>query len=243
MNSQQLQRKFADYVRKGLAGNFPEVNGKAFALYHSHLKSKLSHLLGVSFVLTREAIGPLRWEQVIKNFLETCTVSGESVMNLSQAFYAHFAAKIKNSHLPYLKDLLQFEYLLIELFYMENIPYPSFHSIGNRLESPVVINPEHRLIRLDYPVFKHKGASLAALKGFYYLLLYRHPTLFTVELIELSALYFSALSRMAVQPLSLLTAMEEAAHDFDVPAENLDPDEMIDFFASLHAHRAILGFY
>jgi uncharacterized protein len=240
MDSKQLQKKFSDFIRHGHVGDFPEVNEKMLTLYHEHLKSKLSRLLSGSFTLTEEALGLELWEQYVRNFLANQSASGEAILSLSQAFYDYLITKETPQH-PYLKDLVTFEYLLLELFYLEDIPSLPFQPVGNRLESPVVINPEHHFLSLNYPVFKYPGSELVQRKGSYYLLLYRHPTSFNVQIIELSALYFSALSMMAKQSVPLLPAIEQAAYDLNMDQINIE--EIITFFDSLHEQGVILGFH
>ncbi len=242
MNSEQLQKKFADHVRKGLVDHFPEVNCAAFALYHTHLKSKMSSFLSSCFPLTQEALGTLCWENKIADFLATRSTPDGFVLSLSHPFYHYLLNCKENQHYPYLKDLLQFEYLLIELFYMEDLLFPSFQTDGNRLESFLVFNPEHRLLHLEYPVFRQKGVALAQSQGSYYLLMYRHPVSFEVELMELSALYFSALSKMITQPSSLLVSMKQAADCLHLSLEDLDTQEMLHFVHSLQERGVILGF-
>lgn len=236
MNSNQLQQKFSDYVRHGPRGDFPEVDGTRVILYREHLLKKLSLLLSDSFALTQEAMGMDVWEECILHFLANASASGESILGLSDAFYTYLIT-CKTDHLPYLENLATFEYSLIELFYLEDIPSSPYQLHGNRLESPVVLNSEHRFLCLDYPVFKCCGSELVEQKGAYYLLLYRHPILFTVEIIELSPLYFSALTLMAKQPMSFLAAMEQVAHE-----EDFDIEEMLDFFDSAKEQGFILGF-
>lgn len=240
MNSDTLQRRFVDCVRRGAA--FPEIDLGNFKLYHAHLTAKLSTLLSTCFVLTQEALGADRWKRLINQFLSTQSVSGDFVLTLSHAFYDYLISSQLHRAFPYLKNLLQFEYMLIELYYMEDLSHPQICLTGNRLESLLLVNPEHRLVQFEYPVFREKGASLLEQKGSYYLFLYRHPTTFTVELIELSALYFSALSQLAKRPTSLLAAYLQAAQELGIEEEDLDTDEMIHFFDALHQQGAILGF-
>ena len=125
-------------------------------------------------------------------------------MDLSRSFYSYIVSCdwIDQEQHPYLSDLISFEYLLIELFYMDDHSSLPFHSLGNRLETPIVLNPEMRLVRFDYPVFKKLGPPRIDSKGAYYLMLFRHPDTFAVELIELSALYF-------VTPQSILRSIKK----------------------------------
>jgi uncharacterized protein len=140
----------------------------------------------------------------------------------------------------HLKDVVVFEYLLIELFYMENRPHSHFSIYGNRLESLIVLNPDHRLVCLDFPVFQN--ANVLEHKGSYYLFMYRHPTFFTVEFIEISSLYFYALQQLALQPISILSAISKAAAICSIPMEDVDMEELLDFVSKLQEHGAIFGF-
>jgi hypothetical protein len=244
MNSQELQKKFVDHIRKGIIDNFPEVDQNACIFYHQHLKKKLSRLLSHTFPLTKEALDDRgQWEKAVASFLANSSAPKDTPFNLSHAFSSYiFNSLEENQGHPYLKDLLNFERQITEIFYMENIPSPPFTSNGNRLESAVVLNPEHCLIQFEYPVFKYKASELAPHKGSYYLLLYRHKHSFNVELVELSELYFLALAKMAHQPIPLLSALEAAADHLKIEADNIDPAEALDFFDSMHAQGAFLGF-
>ncbi|MBA2728838.1 MAG: putative DNA-binding domain-containing protein [Parachlamydiaceae bacterium] len=241
MQSKELQRKFFDSLRTGREDNFPEVQ-HSFYLYHKHLKKKLSTLLINCFPLTQEIVGEEKWETLIAHFLANAATPTEGPLSLCQAFYCYLLAHIPSikDAAKHLRDVVIFEYILIDLFYMENLPHVNYSLNGNRLESPLVLNPEHRLVCLDYPVFQN--TKFLEQKNAHYLFMYRHPTLFTVEFIEISALYYNALQQLAIQPISILTAIENAASACSVNINDVDMHEILDFVTELQEHGAIFGF-
>jgi hypothetical protein len=241
MHSQELQRKFFERVRNGDVKNFPEVQ-PSFYLYHKHMKGKLSNLLINSFPFAQEVLGDDKWDKAIAQFLAEYATSSETPLSLCFAFYQFLLENIaKQKNIAnFFKDVVLFEYTLIELFHMENLPHVPFDTNGNHLETPLVLNPEHRLLSLDYPVFQNVTSLVH--KSPCYLLMYRHAITFTVEFIEISALYYNALKILSKQTISILEAVEISAERFSLSMNDIDIDEMLDFVKELQNHGAIFGF-
>lgn len=245
MNSKEIQRRFIDCIRTGNPNGPYGTKTSALVFYHKHLLKKLQQSLESSFPLTKQAMGSKAWLEAVSNFFLTCSTCDETF----EGTYFGFSQYLSTSPFAtkpsffYLKDLVTFEYLLLKIEITTDLTLPSFIPEGNRLEEPIVLYPIHHLVHFEYPVFTHVHSQLSQKKGAYYLLIYRHPTLLTVELVELSALYFHMLKKISQEKTSLLTAAHYAASHLDFSIDELDAEEMLMFFDSLQQQQFILGFY
>lgn len=135
-------------------------------------------------------------------------------------------------NLPYLNDLVDFEWLEIEICMMPDIP----RQTGKVLQ----LNPESRLVSYRYPVFEKKTLPRPMQKGEYFLLAFRHPETGQAHFITLSLFYKCVLELIQQQPLSgqdALTLVAEAFH-FD-PSRALEGGEK--FLADLLDQQALFS--
>lgn len=88
---------------------------------------------------------------------------------------------------------------------MEDIPYPRFKTKGDWLKDALVLNPENKLIKLSYPVYKSSPDKLDIKNGEYFLLMFREKDTGKVQFIALSVLHAYVLE--AIQNIG--TPLEE----------------------------------
>jgi hypothetical protein len=97
--------------------------------------------------------------------------------------------------LPFLTDLLWFEWLEIELYSEEDIPVDNFRKDGNWRNNTVVLNPHYRTVCFEYPVFRPQVNLEHCERGSYYLLLLRNLKDYKVKLLEISELFYATLQQ------------------------------------------------
>jgi hypothetical protein len=128
----------------------------------------------------------------------------------------------------FLPDLLQFEWLEIEVFMMPDEPI-AFSSVANLY----YINPEIRLIKVDYPIHLKKAKKITEHdKGNYFISLHRNRETGVVEFTNLSIPFVDVLENLLDKPLkqnSILnilqkyvdeTTAKNAFHQFEQIAIN-----------------------
>lgn len=156
-----------------------------------HLLKKVSEILSGTFNLTHQYLGRAKWDELIFDFIRNDKYSGHSIFDIHLSFYRYLSRKRDNL----LKDLILFEYSIIELFYLNDLPKPSLEPHF------IALIPEHRLLTFTYPIYKFKTDELFQQKGTYHLYLFRNPSTFTIEMVEVSSRYFNFLKKISKSPV------------------------------------------
>ena len=100
---------------------------------------------------------------------------------------------------PFLLDLLRLEWLEIALFMMEDKPVAS-----DTKGELVVLNPEHELVHLQYPVHLKEAKHIkAADKGDYFLVMFREPDSGDVQFMQLSPALAMMIELLEESPMSI----------------------------------------
>lgn len=157
--------------------------GAALILYHDLIVNTIDDLLSRAFPIMKslEKISQI-WPDLVKDFIRSGETTTPELWRLPHRFMEFCVQRAVDSTLqmPYLYDLLLFEWTEIELEMAEDpIEMQQTSFLGQ-----VVVSP-HRLLKLNYPVFRKDGCS-ASSKGEYFLLMFRHSSDFSIQCIELS---------------------------------------------------------
>ena len=92
--------------------------------------------------------------------------------------------------MPFLNDLLLFEWIEIEVHTMEDEIFPKIKKEGDIWNDILILMPEYRLLQLEYPVhIKQTKEITAADKGNYFLFSYRTLENKSVKFMDLSILF------------------------------------------------------
>jgi hypothetical protein len=143
---------------------------------------------------------------------------------------------------PYLIDLLYFEWIEIEVHTMPDIQQNDITTNGDFLKDIIVINPEHRLIRMNYPVHNKKYEKLESFYGNYYLLVYREPITGIVKFIELHEMLAIVFEQLKEENNNTKDILTEAGNIFGVNDENIMIENGIKFFQDFTEKGIIMGF-
>lgn len=143
---------------------------------------------------------------------------------------------------PYLLELLYFEWLELEIYQGEDQPHNDFQEKGDILDSPLVVNPDHRLIQLTYPVHTKEYERMEEVKGNYFVLIYRHRVTYSVHFIELSPFLAIVFSQLAEKNMSLRQAVTEVTNANGLHVDETLLQKMALWGDSLVNDTAILGF-
>ncbi len=173
-------------------------------VYLDHFRNKIKHNLKRAFPLTVHLLEPTQWEEMVHRFLAEEECAAPYFWKVPEAFL-HFAKKnhyADRLNIPYLDDLMDFEWLEIEMYMMPD---------GSKED-------ERRLISYSYPVFEKKPLPRSMKKGIYFLLAFRHPTSKEIHFISLSPFYCRVIDLLKNEHLTQSEALMKAAQEF-----KLDP--------------------
>lgn len=147
-----LQTELGNFCRTGLNEPKTSIQEHTFQ-YRRLVYNVVQDTLETAFPLAKKLIGDKRWENAVTFFFENHKCQTPQVWKLPQ----EFAEFYKENLFPFKKifdelaTLLQYEWLEIEVFMMEDEPIQPFEE--NRISNNdfLVPNPEIRILPVLYP--------------------------------------------------------------------------------------------
>ncbi|MGZ4037921.1 MAG: HvfC family peptide modification chaperone, partial [Bacteroidia bacterium] len=143
--------------------------------------------------------------------------------------------------IPFLQDLLYFEWLELEMHTMEDIPYPSCTGSGDWMNDVIALNPEHKLIKLSWPVHTTAPTELEGTEGTYFLLMYRQKDSGSIQFMDVSMFYAYIIEQLSYGVL-LKDVLVEANTLFQVNDITLLKEHALNFIEDLKKREFVLGF-
>ena len=162
---------FREQVYSGLVHNiFSETLSKTYPITKAWLQRDDENL----------------WEQLVLDFIREGHPPSPQLWRMPEELIRYVRQGRYKSR-PVLLDLLSFEWVEIEVFMAEDqpivVPAPPSVQPGKWL----VLNPVHRIITLEYPVFAGLGPEILSQRGKYLLACFRKSDSHEVRYLALSA--------------------------------------------------------
>ena len=242
--TKKIQSDMALYCRTGNDVTLPGVTPNRFHHYRRLVFNIINEHLESSFPIAFEYIDENTWTEMLQIFYSKHKCQSYQVWQIAGEFYnyaveAKFAKKYK---LPFLNDLLKFEWEEIAIYNMEDIPSATFTMEGDVLNDVLIINPEHKLLQLEYPVHIYNPIESIDKKGNYFVLLYRESETGKVQFMDLSIWFALVIEQLNNGEVHLQVLLNEAPNLFG----NINIDDLtsstVSFINDLLQKKFILGF-
>ncbi|MES2121194.1 MAG: putative DNA-binding domain-containing protein [Chlamydiota bacterium] len=213
-------------------------------VYQNLIRNNIEDTLIKGYPLTYDLLSSDQWNTLVEDFIARGKSTSPFLWKMPEAFY-HFAKKHSYQqrwNIPFLEDLLHFEWIEIELFMQKDHPLKPFTRDGDVLSDCLYLNPESKLLHYHYPVFEKLSTDTPPALSNYSLFGYRHPDTSQVHFISLSPLFALAFEQLTNTPtrgedaiLNLIAGASDAFRSQALAAARI-------FFTDLLEQRAILGF-
>ncbi|MBK9283098.1 MAG: putative DNA-binding domain-containing protein [Sphingobacteriaceae bacterium] len=239
------QSLLANYCRDGQTPN-GLINVKSENLHHYRrlVFNIASDILETAFPITFSFLEENVWQDLVHTYFKEHKCQTNQVWRMPLEFYDYCKEKniAEKLNLPYLNNLLYFEWLELDVHTMEDMEFPEFKSNGDLLADPIVFNPEYKLIPFTFPVHKiPPGEELLNQKGNYFLLIYREKESGNVQFIDLSMFYTFLLENIA-NGLIVKDILVDANSMFGINDIKLLKENTLLFLQDLQKRKFILGF-
>ncbi|MCF8303709.1 MAG: putative DNA-binding domain-containing protein [Bacteroidales bacterium] len=240
----RIQHNFATYCRSGISKSIPGTRQNRIHHYRRLVFNVVKSTMKQAFPITHHLLGTKEWDELIHNFFEEHDCQAPQIWKLPYELleYAEEISLAEKLNRPYLNDLLLFEWTEIEVHTMPDEEKPEFCPTGQMLEDPLVMNPEYRLIRLDYPVHIYSASEVTAKKGNYFVLVFRDLESGKVNFMNLSVLHAYLFEKAAIDEKNLLESIEEAAEIFHINNWKQLLKNSLKLFHEFKRQKALLGF-
>ena len=239
-----IQEKLGAYCRTGLEREIPGLTPGRIHHYRRLISNVVHDTLRTAFPISVAALGEDTWLLLVEDFFSAGVPQTPQVWKLPLEFYQYHVRRESGNRLslPFLDDLLYFEWMEIEIHTMPDRLYPDFVTEGDIFQDRLAFNPEYEIVHLRYPVHTHPVREARELEGEYYALLYRMPESGHVQFLNLSALNAYIIMRLQEEKVPLNEIKNEFARVAGIESGRYLDDALELYFGDLLERKMILGF-
>ncbi|MCB0806854.1 MAG: putative DNA-binding domain-containing protein [Bacteroidales bacterium] len=240
----QQQSDLATYCRSGKLSDNLEVLPRRVKHYRRLVYNVVNDSLVSAFPLTVDFLSQKQWNTLVNDFFSRHKSQSARVWEMPKEFCEFFSASPTPlfSTYPFLTDLLWFEWFEIEIFMMEDQVFQRSTTDGDLLKDPLLINPEHRILPLSYPVHLKNARKINPdEKGAYYVLLFRETGTGKVQFLDISA-YFSLLIDNLKKGYPLFPVLKEFQQHMDGSSLEQLIENTLPFINKLREIGFVMGF-
>lgn len=196
----QYQSALAKYCTTGELTDIPGINTKHIHHYRRLVVNNVYDSVSSAYPLTLNLLGKERFDAVFHDFFSSQPLQNPQIWKMPKEFMVYIHHKRLDILEEYrvLKQLLEFEWLEIEVYMMADIPFPK-----PTKPDVYLLNPEFRLMKLDYPIHIKPAKGITKEdKADYFVSLHRHPFSGNVHFTNLSIPFVDVLEHLSVEPLT-----------------------------------------
>lgn len=155
-NSIQFQTALGAYAKSGRKKPETTIPENTYQ-YRRLIFNNILDIICNTFPISCQYIGHQKWFKIINSFFNSHRCQTPIFWQIPKEFLDFL--KLENNPLiqdfhPALTNLMELEWIELEVFMMPNENIPPFIKTGNLDKDKLVLNPELKIIPLNYPVFK-----------------------------------------------------------------------------------------
>lgn len=242
--TKDIQSKLADYCRTGALTLTTEVNQRHVQHYRRLVYNIIDDILETAFPVFFEFAPDALWDEMVDEFFSGHHCQTPQVWRVPGEFYAYACRQNwkEKFQLPFLEDLLLFEWIEMDIHTMQDEPYPQHSPDGDWDKDLIALNPEYRILTLQYPVHTMPPAHIAAQhQGQYFVLIFRQPESGHVQFLDISVLYALAIEKIETGA-RLPALVDELQGIFAFPDKRAAHQHILAFLQDLRQRGFVLGF-
>jgi hypothetical protein len=211
-----IQSRLAMYCRDGKEVQLPGLTPDRLSQYRRLVFNIIQDNIESAYPIAYKYLETEIWDDLVYNFFSIHECQNFQVWKLPKEFM-EFVIENKYAetyNLPYLNDLLKFEWAEMELYNTTDIPYEFGNLNGDRMNGSINFNPEHILLPLEYPLHMLPPANAMENKGNYFVLLYREKETGKIQFVDLSVWYAFLIEQISQNEVTVNELLEYAPQLF-----------------------------
>ncbi len=240
----ETQNQLADFARTG--NDAEKVSGavtRRLKHYRRLVFNNFFNTLSTAFPITKKDFGAEKFRHLVTDFIENHDHQTPQIWRMPKEFviYARENNWSAQYGKPYLDELLEFEWIEIDIHTMPDKKLPEVNTSGDLMEETIGLNPEFEIMELNYPVHKLPPNQLEENQGKYYVLIYREHSDFTVQFTDLSPLHVFIIENLKGGNESGRSVIPKTADFFGLENNDLLKNHINQFLYYLKEKGCILG--
>ncbi len=240
--TKDIQYQLAKYCRNGELEPIEGASSSRLTHYRRLVFNVVYGALKQAYPIAYHLLGPDEFRPLVHDFFNLSNPSDPQVwrmpFELIEFVESHnYSEKLEK---PYLLDLLNFEWVEIEVHSCPDEDIVAYDEFNGKLNQKVVLNPYLRVNHLQYPVHKLKPTDDAFAEGNFFVLTHRNIETGVVRFTEMSPFYLGVLEALDRDNLTPLEAVEESNKLFRLPEEDVKAS-IQPFFDMIYKEGILLG--
>jgi len=237
-----LQTDLGLYCRTGL--NQPKTSIQEHTIHYRKLVyNVIKDTIKNAYPITHKLIGKEKWKKAVAHFFENHKCQTPQVWMLPKEFCDYYTENPFpfNEEFTFIKELLQYEWLEIEVFMMEDLPIERFKTETSSKEEVLIPNPEIKILPLQYPIHIKKIKQITEEdKSQYFVTIHRDYNTKQVKFNDLSYPFVEMLIKINEED----TTINDLKNVFSKYENEVSKIEIAvnDFLAFAFQNNLLLGF-
>jgi hypothetical protein len=218
-NTRHYQSALASYCRTGVYETIPGVRNAHVIQYRRLVYNVVDDMLQSAYPLTRSLLTEQEWNGLVQDFLSGHACQSPQAWYMPKELYEYViqSAHPLKGRYPFLGELLWLEWLEIALFMMEDRAVLC-GSNGDPVTDMLVLNPEHQLVHLKYPVHLKEAKYITETdKSDYFLAMFREPATGNVQFMQLSPALARMIELLENRPMTVPELADEICLELQLP--------------------------
>lgn len=173
--TEKSQIHFGNYIRSGKNPPKTTVSENTYH-YRELVYSVIKDTMSNAYPILKNYLIGKEWENAVQFFFEHHKSQTTQIWKLPLEFYEFYLENPfpTKKNIPFLNELMYFEWLEIEVFMMEDLEFLPFNKIGNLKKDVLIPNPEIKILPLQYPIHLKQTKKITKNdKGQYFVSLHR----------------------------------------------------------------------
>ncbi len=237
------QSNFAQYCRDGKEVALNGIIAERLPHYRRLIFNIVKDAMETTFPIAFKYIESEIWYEMIYNFFSRHKCSDPHVWRMPKEFvdFCKTENYLTKYNLPYLNNLLYFEWLEAEFYMMEDLQYPLYNNSNFQLKEKIAVNPEHKIIKLEYPVHMDEPSVAVSKKGDYFLLIFREKDTGKVQFVNLSVLFTFLIENIVLAEKNLEEIFNDILYIFGINDLEMLRSKVFKFLEDLKIRGFVLG--
>jgi hypothetical protein len=240
--TKHIQGQLANYCRNEDSNDLPEIRPDRLLHYRRLIYNIINDAIESAYPITRSIVSDENWKYMIDCYVTEHPCSNPQLFKMPGEFidFAQSKAFAETIKLPYLYDLLNFEWIEVEVHSMPDVPEQIFSLEGDFIRETLVFTPYFELLQLEYPIHQLKTTDITKQKGNYFMLVYREDN-GTVQYLELNLLTHHLVKSMHQHGASLLEVLNPELEGLESAVQDKLIDQSQYFIFQLKSKGIIKG--
>jgi hypothetical protein len=223
-DTHKVQSQLAKYCRDGVEVELPGSKADRLTNYRRLVFNIIQDNIESAYPITYKYLDTEIWNELVYDFFSIHECQSYQVWKLPKEFMDFVVDKnyAEKHNLPFLNDLLSFEWAEMELYNSADIPYEYGFLEGDVFKGSISFNPENILLSLKYPVHMLPPEKALELQGNYFVLLFREKDTGKIQFVDLSVWYAFLIEQINQSGATIDELLDYAPQLFGViPVEEL----------------------